>query len=631
MGEYVLIRVPPFCFQLLAVRACYAPVGSILLWSPSGRDSFTLPITRHFVKHLLMTNKCLLFLLWVLLCCTNLTYGQQTMKVPFKPAAVGYNRAGTTAYLLHRRSFMDADLVVYDVQTWKKLRKKNLSFVSPRLSLNANDSLIAFSTGDKIWVLDAQTLKIAQILWERVPQKLIEFDPVAPTLCATVAAKKNIQIRDLRNDSILLEIKRHNAPIQLLGYRPDGKYLFSLDKNGTLCVWSPAEKKQLAELEHVQGTPYWNKEGELCIGKIAGDSLLQQVSLQAIPGGEKYFNYPMPPIFEVLPAPVIGYAPETGFILGLGFNVILHPFPGSRYYRPSMLTTSFSHGFNGNQWLLNVSFSRYLKDRWYIAADLQYNIHAKSFYFGLGQTAGREDKQAYTATNFLFNGGVYRLLSQQLGLGVLYDVRHNKRTRFGQEMTEQQLPPGAEGGLALGLGAGLRFDNRDNVLAPSRGAFLQLNYLRYGRDYHYHEIKADLRKYFPLGNPVNGRQLAIQGAADLTWDGQPPFYMLPYFTADKALRGIYRNLYIDNQVAFAQVEFRSRFSAGDPRFGYAIFAGAADGANNFFRGYQPDIKAVYGLGIRQQVYPKNHLLLRMDAAWTSKGDFGIFAGLGTSF
>ncbi|WP_212003775.1 BamA/TamA family outer membrane protein [Chitinophaga sp. HK235] len=562
---------------------------------------------------------------------------QQVAKMPFRSVAAGFDRAGTNAYLLQRKSFIESNLVVYDAHTWKKRRQKKLTAASHHLSLNANDSLIAVSVMGKIKVLNAQNLKIEQVLWERAPQKLIEFDPVSPTICASATSKNIIQIRDLRNDSILIEIYKHDAPIQTLSYRPDGKYLFSLDKKGTLCVWSPAEKIQLAELDHIQGVPYWDKDGELRIVNTAGDSISQKapqvVALQTMPGGNLRFRHYMAPMFEMFPSPIIGYIPEAGFILGLGFTAIVQPTHNSRYYRPSLLTASASHGFYGNQWLLGFSLSRYLKDRWYLAVDLQYNIHARSFYFGIAKDADSKNKQPYISNNFLFSGGVYRLLGQQLGLGLVYDIRHNKRARFEHEVTD--LPAGAEGGLAAGLGAGLRLDNRDNVLAPSRGAFLQLIYLRYGLadvgDYRYNEIKADLRKYFPLGNPSNGRQLALQGAADLTWGGQPPFYLLPYFTGDKAFRGIYRNLYLDKQVAFVQAEYRSRFSVADPRFGYAIFAGAADGAADYFHEYKPDIKLVYGLGFRQQLYPKNHLLLRMDAAWTSKGDFGFFAGLGTSF
>jgi hypothetical protein len=187
----------------------------------------------------------------------------------------------------------------------------------------------------------------------------------------------------------------------------------------------------------------------------------------------------------------------------------------------------------------------------------------------------------------------------------------------------------------IGLGPVFRWDNRDNILSPTKGHLLDLAFLWFGPwqvgDYRYNEWKVDYRTYIPLGAPANGRLIAIQGMADLTWAGQAPFYSLPYFTADRAFRGVYRNLYIDKQVMFVQAEFRSLFTAADPRYGYAIFAGAADGTGDFFKAYTPDIKAVYGLGLRQQLFPKNNLLLRVDLAWTSKGDFGVFAGMGVPF
>nr|WP_295868322.1 BamA/TamA family outer membrane protein [uncultured Chitinophaga sp.] len=554
----------------------------------------------------------------------------QSAKVPPGAVASEFDSTGGTAWLLYRKSFMDWDLVKYNTATWKKLRKKRLTAVAPRMSLNANDSLIAFSLLGKIKILDAQNLKTTQVLWERTPQKLVVFDPATPTVFASVTSKVIIQLRDLRNDSILTQIIKHDAPIQALSYSPDGKYLFSLDKRGKLCVWSPADKTQVAEAERVENV-YWDNEGALYI--VGGDSIPQPVALKAMQTGRPAFYPYKVPTREIFPAPIIGYAPEAGFILGAGITIISQPSGSGPYYRPSLFTASAAHGFNGSQWLLGFSLSRYLGEHWYATADLQYNIDAKNYYFGIGKNADKDNKLTYTSTNFFFNGGIYALLGKQLGLGLVFDVRHNKGIRL--EHDEAPLPIPAESGLTAGIGAGLRLDSRDNIFLPSRGAFLQLAYLRYGLadvgDFPHHQVKGDLRKYFPLGSRQSGRVLAVQGAADLIFDGQVPFYMLPYFTADKAFRGIYRNLYLDNQVAFLQAEYRSNFSAADPRYGYVIFAGAADGATDFFNGYKADIKAVYGLGFRQQLYPKHQLSLRLDAAWTSKGDFGIFAGLGTSF
>lgn len=102
-------------------------------------------------------------------------------------------------------------------------------------------------------------------------------------------------------------------------------------------------------------------------------------------------------------------------------------------------------------------------------------------------------------------------------------------------------------------------------------------------------------------------------------------------TANRAFRGVWRNLYIAEQVFSIQAEYRSYFSSIDHRFGYAIFAGLGDGAKNFFKDYQSSIKAFYGVGFRQQLIPKYRLDTRMDFGLTSKGDFGFFVGTGVAF
>jgi hypothetical protein len=503
--------------------------------------------------------------------------------------------------------------------------------------ITANDSLIVYGSVGTIKTTDTKDLKPDKVLWERTEQRLIVFDPVKPAECASSTKTNSIQIRDLRNDSILAEIKRHEAAIEMLSYRPDGKQLFSLDKKGRLCVWSLDERVLVAELQNVDGLPFWDNVGNLWIASYSdsnpnGPGAPTINSLYTPTSGQGHFLSYKEPHAEKFVSPSFGYAPETGFTLGLGLTGIVQPAPDSRYYRPSVYTMSVNYGFDRNQVLTILSADSYIGDAWRLAANMEYDAHSRNFYFGMDE-GSTKNKQAYFSNNFLFNGSLFRSLSQQVSIGVDYHLQHNTEAEFGQKA--DSLPWGAKGGTLIGLGPVFRWDDRDNILSPTRGHLLDLAFFWFGPwqagDYRYDELKVDYRKYFPLGTPANGRLIAVQGMADLTWAGQAPFYSLPYFTADRAFRGVYRNLYIDKQVMFVQAEFRSLFMAADPRYGYAIFAGASDGTGDFFKAYTPDIKAVYGLGLREQLFPKNSLLLRLDLAWTSKGDFGVFAGMGVPF
>ena len=125
--------------------------------------------------------------------------------------------------------------------------------------------------------------------------------------------------------------------------------------------------------------------------------------------------------------------------------------------------------------------------------------------------------------------------------------------------------------------------------------------------------------------------MAVQALYHGTFNGEAPFYQLPYLSADRILRGVWRNLYIDRQAIALQGELRSNFSNVDPRYGYVVFAGAGDVAPNFFKGYDPAITGVFGVGFRQQVIPKLKLQSRIDFSVTTKGNFGIFGGVGLTF
>jgi len=566
-------------------------------------------------------------------------------ELPFWSISLAFSHSGEKAYLLCAKKILRARLAVYDTRTWKRIDEGVLKAVSGDIGINANDSLIVYRSVGTIKTNTLPDLQLDKVLWERAPQKLIALNPVIPEECASVTPKNTIEIRDLRKDSILVEIKSHGATIRMLSYRPDGKMLLSLDKSGKLCVWSLEKKTLVAEWNNASGLPFWDSTGNLRMAfypgsrknkadpSERGDQEMTAVIPLKEPGEHRGFQEYHAPKVESFFSPSFGYTPETGFAPGLGEVLIAQPRTKGLYYRPSVYRAAIAYGFRGNQALATLSINSYIKDKWNLLVNADYDGHGQNYYFGIGDTSGRKDKQTYHSSSFVFTGNLFRLAGRQLSVGIGYDLRYSTRIRF--EDPFDPGPPGLQGGLSMGVGPSIRLDSRNNTLSPSSGHLLDLSWLRYGPggagDYHYNELKLNYRQYFPLCEHEEHRLIAVQAMTDLTWGGEIPFYSLPYYTAERAFRGVYRNLYIDKQILFLQTEFRSLFTRADPRYGYVIFAGAADGAGDFFKGYKPDIKMLYGLGLRQQLFPKHRLLLRIDLAWTNKGDFGVFGAIGTSF
>ncbi|TYR34689.1 BamA/TamA family outer membrane protein [Sphingobacterium phlebotomi] len=399
-----------------------------------------------------------------------------------------------------------------------------------------------------------------------------------------------MEVRDLLEDRVLHTIRTDTVQIKKIAYTPTGKGLISLDERGNLATWNLADRS-------VQ--------------------LRDQV--------------------DILPSPLIAYTPETSFLLGFGMSFVFHAQDHSaaaspRYSRPSIITPAVAYGFSG-QIQASVTADHFSKGGWHFANQIRYVNNNRSYFFGLGHHAQRSNRTIYHNNVFSLAGSVTKGIGDRFFAGVGYQIRYDSSLDFD---ASAPLPiPDNNGGLLAGIGPVLQFDTRNDLLFPTKGYYVDLSFTRFGSwlksDYGFSDVRIDYRGFHALPILTTGTTLAVQALYHGTMDGEAPFYQLPYLSADRILRGVWRNLYIDRQAVALQAELRSNFSNIDPRYGYVLFAGAGDVAPNFFKGYTPDIVGVFGMGYRQQVIPKRKLQSRIDVSYTTKGDFGIFGGLGLSF
>jgi outer membrane protein assembly factor BamA len=252
----------------------------------------------------------------------------------------------------------------------------------------------------------------------------------------------------------------------------------------------------------------------------------------------------------------------------------------------------------------------------------------RSYYLGLGDRVSNDAKTLYKNNAFFTEGEFTTRLGGHFQGGIRYHFRHDSPLEFDHKA--QPLPP-AQAGWLTGIGPVLRFDSRDDALYPTMGHLISVSAVRYGSylggDYSYDDVRADFRAYHKLGPGVLAWRAFFQG----TFNGNAPFYQLPYISADHVLRGLLRNQYIDKQSLSAETEFRGDFSKVDKRFGYLLFAGAGDVSENFFRNYHPKVTGVFGAGFRQQLMPKSNLQSHLEVSFTTRGDVGVFGGIGMAF
>lgn len=558
---------------------------------------------------------------------------KQIADLPFRSVFAVFNPSAEELLLVHSPSVFKQKLSRYSIHTWQPIHTRNIASDINSVGISSDGKTIGFSNNRLIQLLDYHSFEKKEVNWQKEKQRLLVFNPRKQEL-ASVTDRNIIQIRNL-SDEVLEEVKAHQAKVIWLSYDRFGDHLLSLDEIGNLYIWDVDQKKLISKLDQIYLQPSFNEKNELLLKQDHEWHSLSLLQEEASLAKGPYFEKNKESRFKILPKPILGYTRETGLILGAATTMIWYPKSNdsSKFSQPTVFVPAVSYGFNGKQLSIGGSMEAYYKHKWYFVNTLSFTNNNKNYFFGVGKESDREHKTAYVSDNIVLDGSVSRILSDRFFIGLGYKLRKDSKLSF--ERDPMLAFNGGAGGWLFGIGPVLRMDKRDNIIFPSKGSWLEINYYRFNKDlisdYQYHEIKFDYRKYFPVNWLIKGDVLAVQAMFNGTWGGDVPFYQLPYMTADKAFRGVWRNLYIADQVYSVQAEYRSYFSEVDPRFGYAVFAGLGDDAKNFFKDYAASIKAFYGVGFRQQLVPKFRLDSRVDFGLTSKGDFGIFVGTGVAF
>lgn len=269
--------------------------------------------------------------------------------------------------------------------------------------------------------------------------------------------------------------------------------------------------------------------------------------------------------------PMFSYYPDTRLLLGMSNSLIWR----ADRLRPTLLTNSISYAFN-NQKEFGTELEHFTQNGWQFYGRVNYQNGISTRYFGTGIQAETNVNIRYNQNALMINTDILKRIHEPLYLGLRYAFRNDNRITF--EKAEKIMIPQEFGGITSGIGLLARFDSRNEIIFPSKGWFIDVNLMRYGSKvgsaYSYNEILTDFRSYRKLNGIFSGSVLGIQFIYQSTYGGDIPFYNLPYIGYDRIIRGLWRNLYIDQQAIGIQTELRSHFTNIDTRHGYVLFAGA---------------------------------------------------------
>ena len=329
--------------------------------------------------------------------------------------------------------------------------------------------------------------------------------------------------------------------------------------------------------------------------------------------------------------PTLAYAPETSWEIGIS-SLFVYYAKGDTSNRLSEID-GFSFLTLENQfgiWFDHALYSD--RDKWFFLG----RIRVQSFplkYHGIGMDTPKEALALVDANQLIIKERVLREIKKNFYGGLEFDYHRLSRVAFidSPEAPAYELPLGNEGSRNIGIGLGLVYDDRKNVLNVRNGNFTELAYLRYFpalSSFEFNTIILDTRFFRPVGKR---NVLAWQFLGQFN-TGDVPFNQLALMGGESIMRGYYLGRFRDKNQLATQAEFRMLpLPLGfTDRLGAAAFAGTATVFPDFSNLSLQ--KAVWsaGGGLRFLLFPKKDIYTRFDVAFTQEGS-GFYLFIGEAF
>lgn len=322
--------------------------------------------------------------------------------------------------------------------------------------------------------------------------------------------------------------------------------------------------------------------------------------------------------------PTLAYTPETRTEIGL-VNLFLFYAKNNRQNRLSEINT-FSFYTAEKQYGIWLEHAIYGDgEKWFFLGKGKFQYFPMKYY-GIGITAPEEGYAVVSNVNLQLRERVLRKIKGNFFAGIEIDFQKMYDVSFAKtDPANYTYPTGYTGSSNLGLGAGLVYDNRKNVMNVREGLFSELAFLSYspslGSTHAFRSTQFDIR-YFKKGiNP--GDVFAVQGTA-LMNKGDVPFNQMAMMGGESMMRGYYLGRYRDKNLVAAQAEYRFLPFAFSKRLGAAAFMSTATVAPTASALLSSQLKMAGGLGARYLIFKSKDIFVRFDVAFTGEGNVYYF-------
>jgi len=325
--------------------------------------------------------------------------------------------------------------------------------------------------------------------------------------------------------------------------------------------------------------------------------------------------------------PTLAYSPETSWEIGAA-AVLLYYAKQDTFNRLSEVS-GFSFFTLERQFGAHFDHALYSdKNKWFALGKLKFQSYPL-LYYGIGPNILGHELAVANANFMLIRERLLRQIKNNWYFG--FELDYERLTKVDFDWLEGSQPVnnilGQDGYSNLGLGLGLIYDTRHNVLNVRHGFLSEIGYLFYeptwGSTNKLSTLFLDNRAFFKY---KKRNVVAMQLLGQFS-QGEVPFNQLSMIGGEMMMRGYYLGKYRDKNMLGFQLENRWLPFKFSKRIGGAVFAGIGSVA--------PDLKFdkmlwTAGGGLRVLLFPKRDIYTRLDVGLNPDG-YGIYLFIGEAF
>jgi hypothetical protein len=327
--------------------------------------------------------------------------------------------------------------------------------------------------------------------------------------------------------------------------------------------------------------------------------------------------------------PTLAYAPETSLEFGLKNLLLFHTNQDttnrlSEVNLFAFLTIRRQFGI----WSNHAIYSN--RNKWFFLGEDKFQ-NFPLLYFGIGPETGKEAEATVDTRSLLLRERVLREIIPYIYAGIELEYQQLFDVEFDWEdpANPGTLPTAWEGSRNIGLGLGLIYDNRHNVLNVRNGLFAEAGFLLYnkawGSEYNFASYFVEGRLFRPVGKT----QVLATQLYGLFKTGEIPFNQLALMGGESLMRGYYLGRYRDRNLIAAQVEYRFLPFPFSKRFGGVLFMGAGTVFPEISQALRRPVWAG-GAGFRFLLFRQKDIYMRVDLGFTQEG-IGPYFFIGEAF